>query len=235
MDTGLRHAWTQIVTGEDYDEHMASIGQAQAGADLTCQILGSAATPAGGCVVIAGAGTGQALDFVDPALFRPFRLTFTDLNPAFLARLSRRLDRHGLVASVLEDDIERTAIKPSPDLLIATLLLEHIDWHRGVEALTGLHPTACGIVIQENPEGMTSAITPGRQLPPSIAKAFEIGHATLVPRQDLIAAFASRGYVCKDTWTREVADGKRLVGLLFVRQWPIPRGPVPFRTPSDRG
>jgi len=234
MDTGLRHAWTQIVTGEDYDEHMASIGQAQAGADLTCQILGSAATPAGGCVVIAGAGTGQALDFVDPALFRPFRLTFTDLNPAFLARLSRRLDRHGLVASVLEDDIERTAIEPSPDLLLATLLLEHIDWHRGVEALTGLQPAACGIVIQENPEGMTSAITRGRQLPPSIAKAFEIGHATLVPRQDLVATFAERGYVCKDTWTRAVADGKKLVGLLFVQQWPIRQDPVPFRTPSDR-
>jgi len=223
MDTGLRHAWTQIVTGEDYDEHMASIGQAQAGADLTCQILGSAATPAGGCVVIAGAGTGQALDFVDPALFRPFRLTFTDLNPAFLARLARRLAKYGLVATVLEDDIEQTAIEPSPDLLLATLLLEHIDWRRGVETITGLHPAACGIVIQENPEGMTSAITPGRKLPPSIAKAAEIAHATLVPRQDLIAAFAACGYVCQGAWSREVADGKKLVAMLFGRHEPLAR------------
>jgi hypothetical protein len=217
MDPGLRLAWTQIVTGEDYDEHMARIGQAQAGAELACQIIRSADPPAGAQVAIVGAGTGQALDFVDPALFRPFRLTFTDLNPAFLARLSRRLDRHGLVATVLEDDIEQTKLASEPDLLLATLLLEHIDWRRGVEAIAGLRPTACGIVIQENPEGMTSAITPGRQIPPSIARAVEIAHATLVPREDLLAAFAVRGYRCQDTWVREVADGKRLLAMLFGR------------------
>ena len=221
MDPSLRRAWTQIVTGEDYDEHMAKIGQAQASAVLTCQILCSAQPPAGGRVVMAGAGTGQLLDFADAALFRPFRLTFTDLNPAFLARLARRLVQHGLVATVLEDDIERTMIEPEPDLLLATLLLEHIDWHRGVEALTGLRPAACGIVMQENPEGMTSAITPSRQIPPSLAKAGEIAHATLVPREDLVAAFAARGYVCKDTWTCAVADGKRLVAVLFVREEPL--------------
>ena len=113
MDSGLRHAWTQIVTGEDYDDHMARIGQAQAGADLTCQIIRSADPPSGGHVVIAGAGTGQVLDFLDPALFRTFHLTFTDLNPAFLARLAQRLVRHGLVATVLEDDIGRPGSNPA--------------------------------------------------------------------------------------------------------------------------
>ncbi|MGB9454563.1 MAG: class I SAM-dependent methyltransferase [Bryobacteraceae bacterium] len=218
MDPGLRRAWTEIVTGEDYDEHMARIGQAQAGAELTCQIIRSAAPPAGSRVVIAGAGTGQALDFVDPALLRPFRLTFTDLNPAFLARLARRLAKHGLAATVLEDDIEQTALEPAADLLLATLLLEHIDWRRGVEAIATLRPAACGIVIQENPEGMTSAITPGRPIPPSLAEALENAHPTLVPRQDLIATFAACAYVCRDTWDREVADGKKLVALLFVRR-----------------
>jgi hypothetical protein len=221
MDPGLRYAWTQIVTGEDYDEHMAGIGQAQASADLTCKILRSAEPPAGGRVVIVGAGTGQALDFADPALFQSFRLTFTDLNPAFLVRLTRRLAKHGLAATVLEDDIEQTAVEPGADLLLATLLLEHIDWRRGVETLIGLRPAACGIVIQENPEGMTSAVTPGRQIPPSIAKAVEIAHATLVPRQALIEAFAARGYVCKGTWVREVADKKRLVAVLFARHEPL--------------
>jgi hypothetical protein len=91
----------------------------------------------------------------------------------------------------------------------------------GVETITGLHPAACGIIIQENPEGMTSAITPGRPIPPSIAKAVEIAHATLVPRQHLIEAFAARGYRCKNTWFHEVADGKRLVAVLFVREEPL--------------
>jgi len=218
MDAGLRRAWTKIITGEDYDEHMGRIGQAQAGAGLTCQIIRSANPPAGGRVVIAGAGTGQALDFVDPALLRPFRLTFTDLNPAFLTRLAQRLARRGLAGTVLEDDIEQTKLEPGPDLLLATLLLEHIDWRRGVEAIAGLRPAACGIVIQENPEGMTSAITPGRPIPPSIAKAVAIANATLVPREDLIAAFAAGGYACRGRWTRDVADGKRLVALLCTLQ-----------------
>ena len=176
MDPSLRRAWTEIITGEDYDQHLAAIGQAQAGAELACHIIRSAAPPAGGRVVIVGAGTGQMLDFIDPAVLRPFRLTFTDLNPAFLARLSERLARHGLNANILEDDIEQTAIEPAPDLLMATLLLEQIDWRRGVESFTGLRPTACGIVIQENPAGMSTAMTPGRPIPPSIAKAFEIAH-----------------------------------------------------------
>jgi hypothetical protein len=37
----------------------------------------------------------------------------------------------GLNATVLEDDIERLALEPAPDLLLAALLLEHIDWRKG--------------------------------------------------------------------------------------------------------
>jgi len=222
MDTSLRRAWTEIITGDDLDQHLAAIGQAQAGAELACRLLLSAAPPAGGRVVIAGAGTGQMLDLIDPAVLRPFQLTFTDLNPVFLERLAERLQRHGLNACIVEDDIEQTAIEPAPDLLMATLLLEQINWRRGVEAMAGLRPAACGIVIQENPEGMNSAITPSRRRPPSMAKAFESAQITLVPHCDLVAAFAARGYASRDVWTIEVADGKRLIGTLFVRKEPGP-------------
>src|SRR5689334_5945021 len=119
MDPALRHAWTQVVTADDYDEHMAAIGQAQAAAALTRQMIQSAAPPEGSRVVVAGAGTGQMFDFLDPGLFRAFSLTCTDLNPTFLARLEKRLAKIGLSATILEDDIEHTAIEPGPDLLIA--------------------------------------------------------------------------------------------------------------------
>ena len=218
METSLRRAWTEIITGDDLDQHLAAIGQAQAGAELAAWMLRNAAPPAGGRVVIAGAGTGQMLDFLDAGLLRPFELTFTDLNPTFLKRLTERLARHGLSATVLEDAIEQTAIEPAPDLLMITLVLEHIDWRRGVESIAALAPAACGIVIQENPAGMASGITPGRQRPPSMAKAFETAHITLVPQVELAAAFAARGYPCRETWPLDVADGKKLVGMLFVRR-----------------
>src|SRR6266849_6508841 len=194
MDSSLRLAWTQIVTGEDYEEHMAGIGQAQAAAELTRHMVQFAETPDGGRVVIVGAGAGQMLDFLEPTLFRPFRLTCTDLNRRFRDRLEERLTRLRLSATVLEDDIEQTALEPGPDLLLATLVLEHIDWRRGVEVFAGLRPAACGIIIQENPPGMTSSVTPGRRVPPSIARAVETAHATLVPYDELVAALEARGY-----------------------------------------
>ena len=140
MDPGLRRAWTQIVASEDYDEHMARIGQAQAGADLTCQIIrvrhGTRRQPRRDRGRRPSAGARfrgpRAAPAVPPHLHRP--------EPGVSARLTRRLVRHGLAATVLEDDIEQTALEPAPDLLLATLLLEHIDWRRGVEAIAGLIP-----------------------------------------------------------------------------------------------
>jgi len=217
MDSGLQLAWTQIITAEDYEAHMAAIGQAQDAAALTRETIQSAGLPDGGRIVIVGAGTGQMLDFLDSSLFRPFRITCTDLNSSFLARLRERLVQHGLTALVLEDNIEHTTLEPEPELLLATLVLEHIDWRLGVESFSALRPAACGIIIQENPPGMISAVTPNRCVPPSIAKAVEIAHATLVPQEELLAAFDALGYTSQASWARDVADGKRLIALLFVR------------------
>ena len=61
MDSNLRLAWTQIVSGQDYDEHMAAVGQAQASAALTAELLMRTKLRAGSRIVIAGAGTGQML------------------------------------------------------------------------------------------------------------------------------------------------------------------------------
>ena len=69
MDPSLRQAWTEIVTADDYEEHMASIGQAQAAAELTEHLIRSASLTASGRITIAGAGTGQMFDFLAPATF----------------------------------------------------------------------------------------------------------------------------------------------------------------------
>ncbi|MCD6029871.1 MAG: hypothetical protein K0S78_2045 [Thermomicrobiales bacterium] len=215
MDPELRRAWTEIVPAEDYEEHMRVIGQAQAAAALTQWLVASAGLGDGSRVTVAGAGTGQMLEFLDAGVLRNYRLTFADLNPMYLAQLRERLARYGLEGVVKNDDFEETRLDPGMDLLLATLLLEHIDWRRGVESIARLRPQACGIVMQENPPGMTTAVTPGRRIPPSLAKAMETAHATLVVREELVAAMAGRGFGLWGSAEREVADGKRLVALLF--------------------
>ena len=132
MDPGLRRAWTEIVTPGEYDGHMESIGQAQAAAELTQWIIEAAldVCMAGAHVTIAGAGTGQMFALLDPGVFRPFRLTCADLNPIFLEHLGSRLTARALEAEIVQDDFEQSTLEPRPDLLLATLLLEHIDWRR---------------------------------------------------------------------------------------------------------
>jgi hypothetical protein len=217
METNLHLAWTQIITADDYDEHMAAIGQAQAAAALTAEILEDTDLPAGSRIVIAGAGTGQMFEFIDPGLFRRFKLICTDLNPAFLTRLKERLIARGLSALIVADDIENTALWGAPHLLLVTLVLEHIDWRKGLDAIAALGPGACGIIIQENPAGMASAVTPGRCVPESIAAAVRFAHPTLISHTELQHAFEQRGYRSEVTRARDVADGKRLVSTLFVR------------------
>src|SRR5690349_3173696 len=138
MESGLRRAWAEIVTADDYEMHMASVGQAKAAAELTQRIVELAAIPALGRITIAGAGTGQMFDLMDASIFSPYRLTCADLNATFLERLRERLARHGLKAEIVQDDIEITKLEPGADLLLATLLLEHVDWRRGIAALSGL-------------------------------------------------------------------------------------------------
>ena len=218
MDSDLRRAWTKIVEGGDYDDHMAAVGQAQAAAELARDMISEADLAPGSRLILVGAGTGQLFDYLDPAFFGQFRIVCTDLNPDFLARLRQRLTARNLNALIVADDLEYTALRTQPELLIVSLVLEHIDWRAGVKAIAAFHPAACGVVIQENPPGMTSAVTPGRAVPASIAAAVQIARPTLVPQEELLGAFESHGYRCKWTEARAVADGKRLIGMLFIRE-----------------
>ena len=215
MDSGLHRAWTEIVTPNDYDEHMAAVGQAQAAAALTAEIIRDAASSANSRIVVVGAGTGQMFDFIDPDLFQPFDLICTDLNPTFLSRLRERLVKYGLDALLVVDDIENTALRGAFHLLLAALLLEHIEWRKGVATITALGAPTCGIIIQENPACMTTAVTPGRRIPGSIAAAIQIAQPQLVPHHELLSAFEASGYRAAVTRAREVADGKRLIATLF--------------------
>ncbi len=217
MEPELQLAWTRVITADDYDEHMAAIGQAQASAALTVEMIRVIDPPVNSRIVVAGAGTGQMFDFVDAGLFRPFTLICTDLNPKLLGRLKQRVIRQGLSVHIAADDIENTALASAPHLLLVTLVLEHIDWRKGVEAIAKIGPMACGVIIQENPQGMASAVTPGRCLPGSIEAAVRFAHPTLISHSELLHEFEQRGYNGAVTRARHVADGKRLVSTLFLK------------------
>ena len=174
MDPELRRAWTEIVTA----------GQAQA-AELTQWLLISADLSEWR----AGDGRGGRDRCASAA-----PLTFADLNPRHLAQRRERLTRQGFDGIVVMDDFEATRLEEGMDFLLATLLLEHIEWRRGLESLARLRPRACGIVMQVNPPGMTTQVTPGRRVPPSLAKAMETAHATLLFEEELVAAMAERGF-----------------------------------------
>jgi len=217
MDPALRRAWTEVISADDYETHMAAIGQAQAAASLTEWLLAEARLAANSQITIAGAGTGQMFEFLDPALFLPHQLTCADLNPAFLARLETRLAKRGLNAAIVQDDLENTQLAPGSDLLLATLVLEHIDWRAGVRSIGELRPRMCGIVMQVNPPDMQAAVTPGRALPPSMQAASETWHPLLLVAAELISSFQMYGSSCQPRSSRAVADRTELHALLFVR------------------
>jgi hypothetical protein len=209
----LREAWTRIVQTDDYETFMASIGQAQANARLVSAML--PAEP--GRVLFAGAGAGQMLEYLDPAALAMHRLVFTDINPAFLVRLEQRLRAAGLSEfETVVDDLENTALSGPFDVAVVVLVLEHIDWRRGVASLVKLHPGRCNIVIQQNPPEMASAVTPGR-VPPGTMGVFVEARPRLVVREELLEAMAEHGYVLDGERVEEVADGKRMVGLSWTR------------------
>jgi hypothetical protein len=197
---------------------MAAIGQAQAAASLTEWLLSEARLASDSRITIVGAGTGQLLDFPAAARLMPYRLTCADLNPGFLERAAERMAKYGLRGETVQDDLENTRLAPGADLLLATLVLEHIDWRAGVRSIHRLGPRMCGIIMQVNPPDMQSAVTPGRALPASIEAATKTCHPVLLSAEELVSSFDACGYSCRGQHSMNVADRKELRALLFVRE-----------------
>ncbi len=215
MPDWLRDAWANKILAADYEAHMAAVGQAEANASLVAELFESRPPDAGARILFAGAGTGQMFDYFSPALLSSYMVTFADINPQFLAVLTSRLKKvGGLSFQTVLDDIEDSRLGPGFDLAVAVLVLEHVDWRRGVATLCRLARRAF-VVVQENPPELKSAMT--RPVTDSMAVFREV-HPTLIPRTDLVATFAERGFVLHQSTVREVADNKKMVGMEFARE-----------------
>jgi hypothetical protein len=202
----LRDLWSGHITADDYERHMAGTGQPRANADLLAELFRDAPPAPGARVLFAGAGTGQYFDHFPPATLAPFACVFTDLNAAFLERLRTRFAGETLV-----DDIEAPRDTGPYDLAIVILVLEHVDWRRAVAGLCGAAARVF-VVMQENPAELLA-----RPLPCTLT-ALDDETAHLLDPGELAAEFGARGCELTRTSTREVRDGKKMVGLDFRRR-----------------
>jgi SAM-dependent methyltransferase len=210
----LREAWTTRVTVDDYESHMARIGQAEANAYLLRDLFASASLQPGSRVLIAGAGTGQMFDYLPPDFLSAFQVTCSDVNPLFLETLRGRYR-----CETILDDLENSRLEPGWAAIAVVLVLEHIDWRRAVLSLARLQPERILLIIQRNPPDISAAVTPGR-MPPGTMRIFAVdAPPQLVPVDELLVELASRGFVLEREESRPVQDGKTMVGLtLRVRQ-----------------
>ncbi len=213
MNDELKTVWSQQIEAADYDGHMAAVGQAQANAELVAELVLQRPPLPGSKLLLAGAGTGQMFDYVSPAILAGFRVTFTDINPRFLERLTERLhSASALLYETTTDDLEQSQLHEDFALAIAVLVLEHINWRRGVASLCRLAPRVF-IVMQENPPTFDQASRPLRG---SMA-ALQGLKKSLLNREELIQEFSANHFRLSHQAERAVLDAKKMVALEFER------------------
>lgn len=224
MNPTLRHAWTEVISADDIDEHMHKVGQAQANAQLTAEMLAAARLAMDSRVLIAGAGTAQFLDYIEGEGLADFDLTVSDINPRFLALARQRFRRAGLMRThFVVDDLEATRLRGPFDAALIVLVLEHIDWRLGLRNVHSLMPRQLLIVIQQNPAGSSQAITRQRKLNASMQAFAETASPTLIVAEELMDYLGDMGYKLMNRHERAVPDGKTMLAMIFSNDRPESR------------
>jgi Methyltransferase domain len=217
MPTKLHEAWAKTITPEDYEAHMAAVGQAQANAALTAEYLAARPPAHHASLLVAGAGTGQMFDFVSREILVPYNVTFTDINAAYLNRLRTRLAAiPTLRYSTVIDDIERPTLQRRFDTVLAILVLEHVDWHLAVSNLCALAERELFIITQQNPPDAPEPLTARRQVPQTMQIFAEV-HPTLIPQAHLESEIATHGFTRSYAAQKSVVDSKIMQAIAFRR------------------
>lgn len=217
MDRRIREVWLKRISPDDCDAHMAAVGQAQANAELVAQVLEEHPPTAGASILFVGAGTGQLFDYASPTMLKRFHSTFSDINAEYLHRLRSRIcSVPELHFNVVVDDVESTSLTPGYELVVAVLVLEHVDWQKAIATMCRLSSRRVFVVVQENPPGLPSAMTKNRPVVGSM-RVFLVLDPQLVPSAEVEKEFRGNGFALRFVLSREVLDSKRMVGLEFER------------------
>ena len=218
MKSDEQRAWTTIVEPGEYDLHMANVGQAQANAKIISDFLQSNSVKRPSLIAVFGAGTGQFMDWVDPVMLKQFHWIFTDISHRFLSELARRANRSGLMEfQLILADIEALELPQLPEVTITVLVLEHVDWQKAVVQITACTARTAMIVIQENPVGMLTNVTPGREIPRSLIEGSKYANSHLIDAEALTNAMRTHGFELASNNSENVLDGKRMRALVFSR------------------
>ena len=155
-------------------------------------------------------------DFVFGGFLEPFSVTFTDINPYFVAMKGMRAKNAGLTGFVsVLDDAEAPAVQGPFDLAVLVLLLEHVSWRKCLTALASLPIQEFLIIIQTNPEGLSSNVSPHRILPASLAQAVGGESPHLIKEAELTEHLDRLDFELKAREVRSVLDGKAMTGFWF--------------------
>ena len=218
MNVNERKGWMEIVSPEDYDAHMEEIGQAEANAFLVAKMFKDFPLNEGASLLVPGAGTGQMFDYITPFQIGLCSFTFSDISSRLLGRLEQRLLKmypRFRYKAVL-DDIEDTRLKGPYDGILTVLLLQHIEWRKGIESMVGFNPKRMYFVIQQQ-ENQSRAINMQRKLQPSIEEFARIANPHLVPKQELVDHLRDNNYGLLGSYEKQVPDEKTMVGLVFEK------------------
>jgi hypothetical protein len=106
------------------------------------------------------------------------------------------------------------------DVAVLILVLEQIDWRRGLRDMISLPATQLCIVIQQNPIGLAPAISPQRALNASMHAFTQVAQPRLIVADELIDFLRVAGYEIIDRHEHAVPDNKTMVGMIFSNSKP---------------
>ncbi|MBT3879056.1 MAG: class I SAM-dependent methyltransferase [Candidatus Scalindua sp.] len=221
MEENLRIAWTEVIVADELDAHLEELGQAKINALLVKQMFDDFTLPDNLKILIPGCGTGQIFDYLSPKEFCKYQLTFSDINQSFLDKLKKRLNDNGCRNfRCIIDDVENTILTDQFDVIVLILVLEQVDWEKGINTIINFNPQYIYLIIQE--QGLDiETITVNVKSRDSIRRFSEMADPQLVPK-DLIYSYLSKNnYKLVRTYERPVLNQKVMVGLAFQRNHDI--------------
>jgi SAM-dependent methyltransferase len=214
MNSRLKKAWKEIVTPEDLDTHMEYVGQAKANAFLVESMLTDFTLSKNSSLSVPGCGTGQIIDYLPKKMIDRYRITFSDINKSFLRKLRKRLvSKNTKECKVIVDDLENTRIRKKFDAYLVVLVLEHIDWRKGIQGIIANQPRRLFFVIQC--QSVKKSFIENSNLRPSIKKFLKIAKPHLVKEQVLLKKLSDSGFVLRKTYRKTMPDGKVMLGIVI--------------------